>query len=232
MVDKERTGTNTNSNGPYAELKPGTPMEGVRLGGRGKDLRVGQKLRAVMTYRGRSDEFKVHIKGRIYEHGDEPEIMLLDLRERPFIVPQSALEQRTHGVFQFRRAKPNAKEVRKSEAIRQRQEIIMEVNTSSGKLEIEQIQVGQYVEGERKDGTRATFFVSAINQESGRPLLETVTERQKPKRYEMATGRDGMLRAGRYRLVELSHIRNAINKISRDLSPTNELRIQWRPEPI
>lgn len=213
--DRNTSGLNDS---PFEELKPGTPLAGVKLGGRGKDLRVGQRLRAVASYSGQDLRFEVRIKGRIpAEATEEPELLLEDLRGRLMQVPESAIAQRGHGILQFRRAEQSSREKRQKEIRKARENML--IDHSSMIPPEERVNVGEYVRGVRPDGVSAIFYVSGIN-EAGRPLLETLTTgKNPPKRFEVRTAVTGEQRAGKYRIDGVPSVEEVINSIARNLTP-------------
>lgn len=98
---------------------------------------------------------------------------------------------------------------------------------NSLRLSLDEIKVGQYIDGVRSDGVKVTFFVSAIDEVTQRPLLETLSP-GRPKRYELSIGKDGTPRVGRYRLVApVAAVTQVVEIIGRGFMPVKKLRPQF-----
>lgn len=203
--------------GPFAELKPCTPLEGVKLGGQGKDLRVGQRLRASINYKGHVTEmFPVRIMGRIYGlEDDEPQIILNAERyvKDILFIPESAISRRNYEIWSFRRLKPNSNEVKREKREKEAQKSKPVALAFLPKRHLKTFRVGQFVEGVTPDGAKATFFVRGINEVTKRPLLESLDKRQTKTRGELNIGPYGAPMIEEYTIVKRSAVRSPANII-------------------
>ena len=199
--------------GPFAQLKSCTPLEGIKLGGRGKDLRVGQRLRVSISYKGHMTEtFPVTIKGRIYGlEGDEPQIVLEDKRyvKGILLVPESAMANRGYEIWSFRRLKPNSNEVKRQEREREALKTKPVALAYLPKRALKTFRIAQFVEGVTPEGKRATFFISRKNEETGRFLLESLDHKNAKKNGELQPGRFGAQMIQDYTIVRRSAVRSA-----------------------
>lgn len=167
---------------PYAVTKRKTVLEGVKLGGVGNEVRIGQTIRGWVVPNGEYPDghplaqdvlgFNLEIRAHVYGHGQEPELILEDMeKSQTLAVPQKAFQRGHYKFFEFGTA-----------------------------IKPQELKFGQVVEGLTLGGDRTTFVVSTPDPDTKLPRLETLTE--PPQRVPITTKDDkNLLLAGPYRLL-------------------------------